>query len=75
MEGLEDQAQDRDSLVCAMLPPLRALVGHSPQAAFYILQNTKTIALRFRKQCETAQAVAEMLEGHKKVGACLVCGC
>ncbi|CAM9694101.1 unnamed protein product, partial [Hapterophycus canaliculatus] len=39
----------------------------SPQAAFYILQHSKTMALRFRQQCKTAQAVAEMLEKHEKV--------
>ena len=39
----------------------------SPQAAFYILQHSKTMSLRFRQQCQTAQAVAEMLEAHEKV--------
>ncbi|CAN0155222.1 unnamed protein product [Ascophyllum nodosum] len=39
----------------------------SPQAAFYILQHSKTMSLRFRQQCKTAQAVAEMLEKHDKV--------
>ncbi|CAN0508684.1 unnamed protein product, partial [Ectocarpus sp. 8 AP-2014] len=39
----------------------------SPQAAFYILQHSKTMGLRFRQQCKTAQAVAEMLESHEKV--------
>ncbi|CAM9169364.1 unnamed protein product [Pylaiella littoralis] len=39
----------------------------SPQAAFYILQHSKTMGLRFRQQCQTAQAVAEMLESHEKV--------
>ncbi|CAN0155286.1 unnamed protein product [Ascophyllum nodosum] len=39
----------------------------SPQSAFYILQHSKTMSLRFRQQCKTAQAVAEMLEKHHKV--------
>lgn len=39
----------------------------SPQAAFYILQHSKTMGLRFRQQCKTAQAVAEMLESHENV--------
>lgn len=44
----------------------------SPQAAFYILQHSKTMSLRFRQQCQTAQAVAEMLEAHDKVpNACV----
>ncbi|CAM9305571.1 unnamed protein product [Chrysoparadoxa australica] len=39
----------------------------SPPCAFYILQNVKTMGLRFSQQCATAQAVAEMLEKHPKV--------
>ncbi|CAN0091587.1 unnamed protein product [Phaeothamnion confervicola] len=39
----------------------------SPQNAFYILQNIKTMALRFRQQCATAQAVANFLQTHPKV--------
>eukprot|EP00903_Cladosiphon_okamuranus_P020046 g18413.t1 len=39
----------------------------SPQAAFYVLQHSKTMSLRFRQQCKTAQAVAEMLDAHEKV--------
>lgn len=35
--------------------------------AFYILQNSKSLMLRFRQQCKTAQAVAEMLQSHVKV--------
>ncbi|CAN0059509.1 unnamed protein product, partial [Choristocarpus tenellus] len=39
----------------------------SPQCSFYILQHSKTMALRFRQQCTTAQAIAEMLESHPMV--------
>eukprot|EP01084_Bolivina_argentea_P219409 372135_1 len=38
-----------------------------PQTAFYILQAVKTMRLRFQKQCQTAQHIAEMLEKHPKV--------
>lgn len=39
----------------------------APQTAFYVLQTAKTLALRIKKQCENAQAIAEFLEGHPKV--------
>ena len=53
-------------------PPIQLRDEHpsrpaSPQCAFYILQNCKTMGLRFRQQCRTAEAVADMLEAHPKV--------
>lgn len=56
--------QDRPPLLS---PPILLLRAHSPQDAFYILQNSKSMMLRFRQQCKTAQAVAEMLQSHIKV--------
>ncbi|KAL8425762.1 hypothetical protein Efla_006410 [Eimeria flavescens] len=38
-----------------------------PQTAFYTLNSSMTLPMRFRRQCETAQAVAEFLEKHPKV--------
>jgi cystathionine beta-lyase/cystathionine gamma-synthase len=38
-----------------------------PEAAFLLARGMKTMALRVRKQCENAQAVAEFLEKHPKV--------
>lgn len=66
------------SLCSGVLSLLLHCTTHlSPQAAFYILQHSKTMGLRFRQQCKTAQAVAEMLEAHEKVrtGTCLHDGC
>jgi len=40
-----------------------------PEAAFLLARGMKTMALRVRKQCENAQAVAEFLEKHPKVAA------
>merc|ERR1719401_1469067 len=39
----------------------------NPFAAFIILQTTKTMALRVRKQSENAMAIATFLESHPKV--------
>lgn len=39
----------------------------SPHCAYIILQATKTMSLRFRRQCETAQKVADFLSTHPKV--------
>merc|ERR1711981_854522 len=39
----------------------------NPFAAFIILQTTKTMALRVRKQSQNAMAIAEWLEKHPKV--------
>jgi len=39
----------------------------SPQNAFYTLQSTKTLSLRFRRQCESAMTIALFLSKHKKV--------
>eukprot|EP00998_Keelungia_sp_KM082_P001282 NODE_1151_length_1447_cov_155.337879_g1140_i0.p1 GENE.NODE_1151_length_1447_cov_155.337879_g1140_i0~~NODE_1151_length_1447_cov_155.337879_g1140_i0.p1 ORF type:complete len:442 (+),score=135.03 NODE_1151_length_1447_cov_155.337879_g1140_i0:82-1326(+) len=39
----------------------------SPMVAFLTLQATKTLQLRITKQSQTAQVVAEMLEGHPNV--------
>ncbi|KAL8455974.1 hypothetical protein Emag_000217 [Eimeria magna] len=38
-----------------------------PQTAFYTLNSSMTLPLRFRRQCSTAQAVAQYLEKHPKV--------
>ena len=38
-----------------------------PEAAYLLARGMKTMALRVRKQCENAQAVAEFLERHPKV--------
>merc|ERR1719277_2068023 len=39
----------------------------NPFAAFHIMQTTKTMALRVRKQSENAMAIATFLESHPKV--------
>ena len=39
----------------------------SPQTAFYMLQTTKTMGLRFRQQCVTAHNIACFLMTHPKV--------
>merc|ERR1719498_538930 len=39
----------------------------SAQNAFTVLQTSKTMGLRIKKQSETAQKVAEFLEAHPKV--------
>ena len=39
----------------------------APQTAFYMLQTTKTMSLRFKHQCTSAQIIAEFLEKHEKV--------
>lgn len=39
----------------------------APATAFYILQTSKTMELRVRKQAENAQAVAEFLQTHPAV--------
>merc|ERR1711988_972411 len=39
----------------------------NPFAAFIILQTTKTMALRVRKQSQNAMAIAQYLEKHPKV--------
>lgn len=38
-----------------------------PQTAFYNLNSTMTLPLRFKRQCETAKAVAQYLQDHPKV--------
>lgn len=55
------------AVFCCRVAFFSFLFCGSPQAAFYILQHSKTMSLRFRQQCQTAQAVAEMLEAHEKV--------
>jgi O-acetylhomoserine (thiol)-lyase len=40
----------------------------SPMNAFFLLQGVETLPLRMERHCANAQAVAEFLEGHAKVG-------
>jgi len=46
----------------------------NPFAAFIILQTSKTMGLRVRKQSENAMAIAEFLEAHPKVTKCVYPG-
>jgi len=46
----------------------------NPFAAFIILQTTKTMGLRVRKQSENAMAISEFLEAHPKVTKCVYPG-
>mmetsp|Transcript_115105 Transcript_115105/g.245961 ORF Transcript_115105/g.245961 Transcript_115105/m.245961 type:complete len:426 (-) Transcript_115105:114-1391(-) len=39
----------------------------NPMPAFFVMQTTKTMALRVRQQSKTAMAIAEFLEKHPKV--------
>jgi methionine-gamma-lyase len=39
-----------------------------PEAAFLLNRGIKTVALRVKRQCENAMAVAKFLEAHPKVG-------
>ncbi|HWX39017.1 MAG TPA: aminotransferase class I/II-fold pyridoxal phosphate-dependent enzyme [Candidatus Sulfotelmatobacter sp.] len=38
-----------------------------PDAAYLLIRGLKTLEIRVRRQCETAMAVAEFLEGHPKI--------
>jgi len=46
----------------------------NPFAAFIILQTSKTMGLRVRKQSENAMAISEFLEAHPKVTKCVYPG-
>jgi cystathionine gamma-synthase len=57
------------SALCSLIRELRGMLGNvcDPHAAFLIARGLKTLALRVRKQNESALAIATWLEGRAEV--------